>query len=48
VLVSVIRKGKIFIPEAETMLEPGDEVLAVVHASQRDELKAHLGPVKLT
>ena len=48
VLVCVIRKGQIFIPEAETMLEPGDEVLAVVHASQRDKLKVLLGPMKQT
>jgi trk system potassium uptake protein TrkA len=48
VLVCVMRKGQIFIPQAETMLESGDEVLAVVHASQRDKLKALLGSVKRT
>jgi len=48
VLVCVIRKGQIFIPEAGKMLEPGDEVLAVVHASQRDKLKVLLGPMKQT
>jgi trk system potassium uptake protein TrkA len=48
VLVSVIRKGRIFIPRSETVLEAGDEVLAVVHAEEQDKLKALLGPAKQT
>jgi len=48
VLISVMRKGQIFIPRGETVLEAGDEVLAVVHAAQQDKLKALLGPMKPT
>ncbi len=43
VLTAVLRKGKLFLPRAELVLEPGDEVLAIVHASQVQELQALLG-----
>jgi trk system potassium uptake protein TrkA len=44
VLAAIIRKGELIIPRGETVLEPADEVLAVVHASQLakfNELLAH-------
>lgn len=43
VLAAVIRKGRLIIPRGPTVLEPGDEVLAVVHAGQAEELAALLG-----
>ena len=42
VLTAIIRKGQLVIPRGSTVLEPGDEVLAVVHAMQLDELQALL------
>lgn len=42
VLTAIIRKGQLVIPQGSTVLEPGDEVLAVVHAMQLDELQALL------
>ena len=42
VLTAIIRKGQLVIPRGSTVLEPGDEVLAVVHAMQIDELQALL------
>jgi trk system potassium uptake protein len=43
VLTAIIRKGKLVIPRGDVRLEPGDEVLAVVHASQAAQLAALLG-----
>ena len=43
VLTAVIRKGQLIIPRGDTVLEPADEVLAVVHASQTARLAALLG-----
>ena len=34
VIAAIIRKGKLVIPHGDTKLQPADEVLAVVHASQ--------------
>jgi trk system potassium uptake protein TrkA len=42
VLTAIIRKGQLVIPRGSTVLEPGDEVLAVVHATQLDELQTLL------
>jgi len=39
VLTAIIRKGQLVIPRGSTVLEPGDEVLAVVHATQLNELQ---------
>jgi trk system potassium uptake protein len=42
-LVAVIREGQLLIPHADLVLEPADEVLALVHASQIEQLAALLG-----
>jgi len=42
-LVAVIRKGDIITPRGETVLRAFDEVLAVIHASQRQALAVLLG-----
>jgi len=42
VLTAIIREGQLLIPRGSTVLEPGDEVLAVVHARQLEELQALL------
>lgn len=43
-LAAIIRKGELIIPRGDTVLQPADEVLAVVHASQIAQLAALLGP----
>ncbi len=43
ILAGVIREGRLIIPHGNTVLQPGDEVLAVVHASQAAELASILG-----
>lgn len=43
VLTAIIRKGDLVIPRGDTVLQPADEVLAVVHASQLTQLAALLG-----
>jgi len=45
VVAAIIRRNKLMIPRGETVFEPGDEVLAVVHTSQTKQLAALLGPV---
>jgi len=42
VLTAIIREGQLLIPRGSTVLEPDDEVLAVVHARQLEDLKALL------
>jgi len=44
VLVAIIRKNKLFIPHGDTVLQPADEVLAMVHASELNQLAILLGP----
>ena len=44
VFAAIIRKGELIIPRGETVLQPADEVLAVVHASQLVDLAQLLGP----
>ena len=44
VLVAVLRKGALLIPRGDLVLQPADEVLAVVHSSQIAELAALLSP----
>jgi trk system potassium uptake protein TrkA len=44
VLVAIIRKNQLLIPHGDTVLQPADEVLALVHASQLGQLAAMLGP----
>jgi trk system potassium uptake protein TrkA len=43
VLTAIIRKGQLLIPRGDTVLQPADEVLAVVHTDQVPQLAALLG-----
>src|SRR6185312_7464608 len=43
-LISVLRNGKGFVPTADTVLEEGDEVLAVLDPGKEDQLKDLFGP----
>jgi trk system potassium uptake protein TrkA len=43
-LISVLRDGRGFVPGPETVLEPGDEVLAVLDPGMEEELKEYFGP----
>ena len=42
ILAGVQRGGRLIIPHGDTVLQPGDEVLAVVHASRTSDLAAVL------
>src|ERR1700754_1675126 len=42
-LISILRDGKGFVPGPDTVLEPGDEVLAVLDPGREDELKELFG-----
>lgn len=44
VVAAIIRHNKLTIPRGDTIFQPGDEVLAVVHTSQIKQLAALLGP----
>jgi trk system potassium uptake protein TrkA len=44
VIVAIIRKNLLLIPHGDTILQPADEVLALVHASQLKQLAILLGP----
>jgi trk system potassium uptake protein TrkA len=44
VIVAIIRKNLLLIPHGDTVLQPADEVLALVHASQLERLAILLGP----
>jgi trk/ktr system potassium uptake protein len=43
-LISVLRNGRGFVPGPDTVLEPGDEVLAVLDPGREEDLKAFFGP----
>jgi trk system potassium uptake protein len=43
-LISVLREGRGFVPGPETVLEAGDEVLAVLDPGSEEDLKEFLGP----
>jgi trk system potassium uptake protein TrkA len=43
-LISVLREGTGFVPGPDTVLQPGDEVLAVLDPGLEDDLKAYFGP----
>src|ERR687891_1161603 len=43
-LISVLREGKGFVPVPDTVLEAGDEVLAVLDPGMEEDLKAFFGP----
>jgi trk/ktr system potassium uptake protein len=44
VIVALIRKNQLIIPHGDTILQPVDEVIALVHASQVSQLAIMLGP----
>jgi trk system potassium uptake protein len=44
VLVAIIRKSRLIIPHGDTVLQPADEVLALVHSSQLKQFATLLGP----
>jgi trk system potassium uptake protein TrkA len=46
VVVAILRKGDLVIPRGDTVLEPVDEVIALVHAQELEKLAALLGPGK--
>lgn len=43
-LISVLREGRGFVPGPDTVLEPGDEILAVLDPGREEDLKQFLGP----
>ena len=43
-LISVLREGRGFVPGPDTVLEPGDEILAVLDPGLEEDLKNFLGP----
>jgi trk system potassium uptake protein TrkA len=43
-LISVLRDGRGFVPGPDTVLEPGDEVLAVLDPGLEEDLKGLFGP----
>jgi trk system potassium uptake protein len=44
VLAAIIRKGELIIPKGDVVLQPADEILAVVHSSEAAILASLLGP----
>src|SRR5918992_913731 len=43
-LISVLREGRGFVPSPDTVLEPGDEILAVLDPTVEEDLTAYFGP----
>jgi trk system potassium uptake protein len=48
ILLAIIRKGELIMPEQSTRLQPADELLALVQANHLEKLQAILGPVGQT
>ena len=46
VLIAVIRKGQLMIPHGDLVLQPADETIALVHASQAPQLASLLGKAR--
>ncbi len=46
VFVAILRKGQMIIPHGDTVLQPVDEVIALVHTSQLGTLAPILGPLR--
>jgi trk system potassium uptake protein len=44
VFVAILRKGQLIVPRGDTILQPVDEVISLVHTSHIKELAALLGP----
>jgi len=43
-LAAIIRKGELTIPHGDVVLQPADEILAVIHSDEIPQLAAILGP----
>jgi trk system potassium uptake protein len=43
-LISVLREGSGFVPSADTVLEAGDEILAVLDPTVEEDLTSYFGP----
>ncbi len=43
-LIAVLRKGQLIVPHGNTVLQPSDEVVAIVHHSRLSQLASLLGP----
>ena len=43
-LISVLREGTGFVPNADTVLQAGDEILAVLDPRVEEDLTAYFGP----
>jgi trk system potassium uptake protein len=43
-LISVLREGRGFVPNADTVLEAGDEILAVLDPTVEEDLTTYFGP----
>jgi trk system potassium uptake protein len=43
-LISILREGTGFVPNSETVLESGDEILAVLDPTVEEDLTAYFGP----
>lgn len=48
VLMAVIRKGQLIIPKGDVVLQPADEVIALVHQTQLTQLASALGRAAAT
>jgi trk system potassium uptake protein TrkA len=46
VLAAIIRKGELIIPKGDVMLQPADEIIALVHSSEAKALASLLGPAR--
>lgn len=46
VLAAIIRKGELIIPKGDVLLQPADEIIALVHSSEAAALASLLGPVR--
>ncbi len=46
VLAAIIRKGELIIPKGDVLLQPSDEVIALVHSSEAEALASLLGPAR--
>ena len=46
VLAAIIRKGELIIPKGDVLLQPADEVIALVHSSEAGALASLLGPAR--
>jgi trk system potassium uptake protein TrkA len=46
VLAAIIRKGELIIPKGDVVLQPADEIIALVHSSEAQALASMLGLVR--